>query len=512
MRLGKIQRDALIFVILFSLALIPRVYLLGETTIYPDEISWLVRGKEAFYALKQFNLDFFQYAWWNSTSENEAIGWPISFLSAISLIMFGKGQSGVSLNIMSDYVAGRLPNVLLSSAFIPIFYLLSSRFFSKKIAFLAAILLLLDPTHIALSRWIMHDSFLTTCTFISVITFALGVREKSRKYLMISGLFLSLGFLTKPNGLLPVASWFIVLYLSNKEKVSNFIIASLSFLLFTIVLWPSSWTNPIISIFEYLYRQTQLTQIGINYYFFGESSYNPPSWFYLFQIFVKLPTIITIGLLLFLVYFVRNLNRKNLNFISFFAFFLIFLISISLANIKLGARYALPLWPWIYLAVSYLLIKLISRAKFIFRVVILGLVIASSVFSALKYFPEDYLFYNSLVGGSGNAQKYDLVGLCYGTKEAIKYLNSCYPGTKSLAILGCSNVVAPYYFTGKVTTDWRKDDIVIIENSFKQILSNEEAIKYFNQKIPIFIAKQKDVVVSRVYTNNIRSFTSLCNQ
>lgn len=508
-RLSEGRAITFVFLLLFSLFF--RLYLLGETTIYPDEISWMVRGKEAIYALKQFNLEFFRYSWWNSNIGNEAIGWPISLLSASSLILLGSGQSGVSFNLLQDYIAGRLPVAITSAIFIPLFYLFSSYIFSRKIALLAAALLLLDSTHIGLSRWIIHDAFLATCTFIAVISFTIAVKQQEKYWLVIAGLFLSLGFLTKPNGLLPVVSWLVaMLYLPRiKERFVYLSWAGLSFILFTIILWPSSWINPVFSIFEYLWRQTQLTQIGVNYYFMGTVSNSPPDWFYLFQIWAKLPTLVIFCFLVFLVRLLKNFNlasirlKESLIFLSFLVFCISFLVSISLPNIKLGARYALPLWPWIYLAVASVITSTFTSKMYRFVVLILILL---SLSSAIKYFPENYLFYNSLVGGPKGAQKLDLVSLCYGSRQALDFTKKCKPEVNSVAILGCSNVTAPYYFHGKITTDWQKEKIVIVDNSYAKLLPNVESVEFFKLQTPEKIITLKEAEIARLYKNdpNIR--------
>ena len=505
--------------ILFLIAVFPRLYLLGETEIYPDEISWMVRGKEAVYALKQSNLEFFKYSWWNSTTENESIGWPISLISAISLIVFGKGQSSSSFNLLTDYVAGRLPVALLAAVFIPLYYFLCSYFVSRKTAWLAAILLAIDTTHVGLSRWILHDVFLTTCTFISVTAFAIGIKQRNIYWAIVAGIFLSLGFLTKPNGLLPIIPWMIVVLMSGnlKEGTRHFILGLTYFFLATIIFWPASWVNPISSIFEYLYRQTQLSSIGIRYYFFGESSYAPPNWFYLFQILVKLPTVISLILVasLTLIIFrfsdIKNfLKPENSHVISFAIFCLAFLASISLPNIKLGARYALPLWPWIYLLVSQVFLKYTSSFKERYQLLSIIILVSLSLFSTVKYFPENYLYYNLLVGGPANAQKVDTVGLCAGTKGAVNYITRCFPSVKSIAVLGCGSVVAPYYFKGKISTDYENEQVTIVENSFTQLLPEEPAVKYFKSKTPLFISDKNGAILSRVYSKG-QNFESACD-
>lgn len=518
--MGKIPilfRRHAFFVLLFFIALIPRIYQLDRTTIYPDEVSWMVRSKEALYALKKENLGFFKEGvWWNSKSESESIGIPLSIVSGLSLILLNKDSGSVSSNLFPDYVAARIPGAFFAAVLISLFFIVSRRLFSTKQALLAALLLSLDPVHIGLSRWVINDPFLSFATFFAISLFILGVKKRNQKFIMLSGVSLGLGFLTKPLGLLPVASWVVYCLLvkvSSGQKTKALILSSLSALVTILLLWPSSWFNPIISIFEYVIRQFQLDKIGIAYYFFGQVSINPPWFVYFFGILTRLPLLISLGLVFSLTFAITKIGRK-LSWqklavpFSIFTFCALLLFFVSVSNLNQGVRYVLPLWPWIYLLVAWGYLQALERIKSLaIRRLTLFLLLGGNLISILSYHPEQMFFYNSLLGGAGNAQRYDLVGRCYGIKEAIEFINRCYPGTPSLAILGCSNVTAPYYYHGRITTDWQREKLVVVENSFKQLLPNEDFIKYFDSIQPVYIATQKGAVVSRVYQidGNLRS-------
>ena len=64
----------------------------------------------------------------------------------------------------------RLPTVVLTSIFIAIFYLLLLRLFRPMVALLAALLLALNPFHIALSRVLHHDALSTIFIIISALS------------------------------------------------------------------------------------------------------------------------------------------------------------------------------------------------------------------------------------------------------------------------------------------------------------------------------------------------------
>ncbi len=130
------------------------------------------------------------------------------------------------------------------------------------------------------------------------------------------------------------------------------------------------------------------------------------------------------------------------------------------------------------------------------------MILLSSLKIVIGYSPDYYLFYNKLIGGPSNAQKYDLVGLCSGVKEALKFIDQSYNIHEPIAVIGCSQVLAPYYSSRQITTDWQTSNLVIIENSYKQLMPQSEVIKYYNGKIPIHVVIEKGAILSRIYSKN----------
>src|SRR3990170_349304 len=91
-----------ILVLIYLIALLPRLWQLGATPVYVDEVTWVVKGKEAIYALAKGNLDYFRNrAWWNDRKDTYAIGWPTVLASGLAhVILAGSGQ--YSLHWLDD--------------------------------------------------------------------------------------------------------------------------------------------------------------------------------------------------------------------------------------------------------------------------------------------------------------------------------------------------------------------------------------------------------------------------
>ena len=498
---------SLLLLFLFLVALIPRIYRLSDSEIYPDEVTWTVRSKEVFNNLRGGNFTYFQSAWWNKKEDTEAIAIPLTFIGGLSLRFFGQTVSHHSFKLLSDIDAVRLPVVVLSSLFIVVFFYYLRQIIDSKIAFAVALLLALDPNMLALSRWALNDALLTIFSATGLISYIANVKEK--KISPFPGIFLALAFLTKPNGILPIIAWLIISLLNRDKKAVKLLLVNLVVAASLIyLLWPSMYTNPLY-IVDYFIRQTQLTQSDFRNYFLGVVTNNPPFYYYLFQIGTRIPSLIVVGLLLGILFMaakvtnLKNIKRILLEHSAWFAvviYSIIFYLVISIASKKLGARYILPLWPWIYLASIIVWFKIFKFNKIVLDVFIAVLFLSSS-YTLFNYTPQLYFYYNSLIGGSKNAQNYDLPNLCLGVKSASTFVNN-YPDVTKITYLGCGASIFPYYSNKQITTNLKdKSDLVVVEDSYQRLLPNEDFIESFNLRKPLTIISEKGIILAKIYSN-----------
>ena len=503
----KWVRDLIIIASLFFLTLLPRLYRLSETPLYPDEITWMVRGKETALALRTLDFDYFSDAWWNIKDDTESIAIPLTVSVGFPIIYLGKGQSVLSYNLFQDYIVGRTIVIIISSIFIVVYYLFAQRYFNKKIALLSSLLFLLDPIFTANSKLIMNDIVLTFFLFFSISAYLL-IKNKKLSILLAS-LGLTASFLTKPHGILLLPVFFLQIFFrrkNRKQELKKFIVTLLLFVILISLFWPASWNNPFFAIPEYLLRQVMLTNEGINNYFLGSISENPPFYYYLFQLLTRLPPFIILGFLGYLIIFAKGKNKNylaNKYSVTIFVFISIFLAVASFSPKKLGVRYILPLWPWIYLFAGKTIYFLINRFKYSFlRTGFLLSILIYSLFLAGYYFPYENLYYNVFIGGTKNAQKYDLVGLCSGSKAAVDYVGTCYPETKRVAVLGCGRTTIPYYYPHPFNYDWENENLLIIENHYLQLEKDKEVVEFYNNNYPTYTINIKGANLAHIYARD----------
>lgn len=470
-----IKGDLGLCLILYFVTLLPRLFLLSGTTVYPDEITWMVKGKEFIYALGHFNLDYFANAWWQNTHDAYAIGIPLVFVNGLSHVLFA-GAGKFSLHLFSDIIASRLPGVFIGPLTIPLIYLFGRKFIGKSVGIIAALTYALSPIAMGLDLWVIHDSFLTLFSFLGIYSFL--VAGKDSRYPLLPGIWLALAFLTKPLGLLVVVPWFVIfLHRPNKRFYFTLIIQNLATFWFaTLVLWPASWLSPLTAVPGYLFRQIFLVQSGdpIHNFYLGVQSDNPSWSYYGFQFFARTPEIVVIGFVIAAIifitrFFIGKTKFRKSNLLPLFCYSSIFLLVITLSHLKGGVRYALPLLPWFYLASAWGFTQIIKGKK-----ILISAYLLLSIYPAFLYH-SPYLYYNQFVGGPALARKFDLVGLCFGNQAALTYLDS--QGINgSVGVIGCS-ASAAYHTKRPVVSDLSKADLLIVETAFTQTYDHHGLLK-----------------------------------
>ena len=521
------MKRKLFLLFLIIIALVPRIYGLSEAPIFPDEITWMVRSKESFLALRTFNWDYiFNYfnssnAWWNIQNDTQSIAAPLVAITGPLIAYLGKGQSILSRNILPDFVVARIPIAVANSVFVLILYLFAKKISGKKTAILVAILYSLDPISIAYSRLILNDSLLTI--FIILGLFFFFYIKNERISILLSSLSLALAFLTKPSGILIIVAWFIY-FLLSKNKIEIFKKITLTTILAVIFIqlfWPESWYHPVISIFEYLYRQAGLVSQGTVMYFMGDISRNIPFYYYIYQIFSRMPFYITIGLIFYLTFIIKFIIKNGVSKkilykyrieLSLFIFLLVFFVVVSFSAKKSGVRYVLPLWPLFYISSCWAIVEFFKLLKnrMIVKKTILMIIFVFGLYNVISYYPNYDYYYSKLIGGPKNAQKHVLVGLCYGAKESVEYIKMCFPEVSSFAYIGCSRTVVPYYYSGRVTNDWEREDIVVVEESYRILGPDTEEVNHFKNVMPKIIIEENGATLSRLYLNN-QNLRDMCN-
>lgn len=459
--------------LLFIVAFIPRIIGISSHSLFPDEITWMVRSKEVYANVRSGAWENFERGWWLNKGDTEAIGLPLTFLGGISMAFLTPGYNRYSINVTDDFVAVRLPAVVIGSLYVPVLYFLLAKYINEKKAFFASLLLAIDPIYLALSRLNINDLFLMIFSSMGLLIYFYNKRYSTA---VLSAFFTSLAIITKPQGFLIIITVAVVSIIiqikKRKLEIKRILIYLLSVIFFTILLFPYLWHNPLAKMYSYVMSQIELVGSGHLTFFNGQITSNPP-WYYYFAIFpFRIPEGVLFGLVVGLFTGVNSLKNKFAKdkILTFgLVYSVLFLLVISLSDKKLGIRYLFGIWPYIYLISVFGIFYLSEKIKDRLNPLFLSIIFSFSLFSLIKFYPSYGLFHNMLI----KPEKFQLlesVALCDSVKPAIEYLEtSLYHGV-TMMYPGCDSEIN--YYTG--FTIYRRHDVsskpelIILDNHYNQ--------------------------------------------
>ncbi|MFN8456212.1 MAG: glycosyltransferase family 39 protein [Anaerolineae bacterium] len=286
----------------------------------------------------------------------------------------------------------RLPIVLLNTVLALVILWAVWRLFGWRVAVVSGILIALDPFYLSDSRVNRAEAVITGLMTLSILALSFYQRRPRWRYVIISGIFGGLSFLTKIQALaiLPAIGLvgLIIFYGRMKAEAGRRKLSSLitcprflgvhlsSFLWFGFVwtmaacltwllLWPAMWVTPLDTlslVYDYATRKVGIE--GVNLFFMGQTyaDSDPGPIFYPFALLMRITPLALVGLtfyvLRFTFYVVRELTEhaprttpKEDNppvsaqpALILLIFILIYALVMTLGSHKQD-RYLLPIFP-----------------------------------------------------------------------------------------------------------------------------------------------------------------------
>jgi len=386
----------------------------------------------------------------------------------------------------------RLPTAVLTSLFVGLFYLLLTRLFKADTALLAALLLALNPFHVALSRVLHHDALSTIFMIISALSAIIyfGV-DRRRRWLILAGGMAGLTMLTKSTGffLIPytglLALWSLaarwaraeVRFLPALRATIGEGLIWLGLTVFTFwAVWPAMWVIPL-QVLNTIYT------IGFKYasgghakgvLFFGQVFQDPGPFFYPVTWLFRTNFWAMLGALAAAGLAVGALRRRSspqlrlkgwldklsprgfddrtglLLWVGAFLFF--FSLAMILGE-KKQDRYLLPVYPMLDLVAAVGLLALLKRIPLFQRPQVqphlrrawLMAVVMVNLALLLPRYPYYFTSYNPLLGGLKTASRVITVGWGEGLNLAAAYLNAKPEAEKLRVSTWYGSTFAPFF-------------------------------------------------------------------
>ncbi|TEU18963.1 MAG: phospholipid carrier-dependent glycosyltransferase [Anaerolineales bacterium] len=560
---GNWRRSLGISVALFLLTLVPRVVGL-DIFITPDEPRWMNRSAsflEAVLAGDFIHTIHSGYAtpggvttkWCGSAGIvakylllclNPSVEMEAS-QHADNLREFLRWLQSNPHNHLEIMATVRWPIALIVSCSVVGIYLLARELFAERVALLGAILLALEPFHLALSRVLHLDALVTSFMALSTLSLAICLkRSRLSPLLIFSGIAAGLGVATKVSALflVPFAGLMaLAVYLADvgitkdegqamAQKWRKALHLALILAVWTGVagltltlVWPAMWVDPLAALQRLLGSSSELAEAGHPQFFLGRVTDDPGPWFFPVVFLFKVSPLTLLGVVAGLPVILRKgRNREGWQLLWLWAYACLFAAFISLSPKKLD-RYLLPIFPAMTLLAAAGLwelaemlqqrtLALLNRwATGATNLLPLGCLILQALF-LFPHYPYYFTFYNPALGGLRQASRVILVGWEEGLEKAAHYLNEkegiedkrvqswyAFLGFNTL-FRGRSRDLGPKWHSAKNIWLWYESDYVVFYiNQVQRELPDARTVAFFRSLEPEYTVRLKGLEYAWVY-------------
>jgi hypothetical protein len=264
--LMKNRNEILIYISLIVVFLAPRLTGI-DSFVTLDEASWLSQGANFYYALGQREFE-------NTVYEYQPAVTTMSIIT-FAMILYFPEYRGLGQGYL-DYEKGRLDPFMYGAGYDPLvlltysriiqvfillvlfllFYFLLQKFVPKWVAAFTAVFISFDPFFLGHTRMMDHEAMVAMFVFVSILAFAVYLRDRKLFFLLLSGVAAGFAQLTKSSSIAMLAAIGILLLIQihqerqqgwgraffNNTKVFGIWFAALvaAYILF----WPGMWVAP----------------------------------------------------------------------------------------------------------------------------------------------------------------------------------------------------------------------------------------------------------------------------
>ena len=395
-----------------------------------------------------------------------------------------------------------------------------------------------DPFHLALTRILHLDGFLSNFMFLAMLGLFHFWKKKRISSLLLSGACSALSWLTKSPGLflLPFIGSLILMMIywevkpHRKKDWQNFFVQltkvfsiwGASALFVSLLFWPALLSDPVRVIHLVLLKGFQAAQEGHEQALFYKGIIYPTGqlsvrvWdFYPINFLWRTTPVIILGLILFVMVIFNRKAMDGDNHISIvvaglWLFGLGFMFFMNLGDKKFD-RYILPVFPPLDLlaGIGYaVLAKMIFQkgfGKFLAPAILL-VAVGLQAFSSISLFPYMVSYYNPLLGGPTRAVAIMDVGEGEGLELAAEYLNQKADAEKLQVFAWYATGCFSYFFDG-ITRQIRPEE----RQTTKRLQTLQKAdyvVIYINQEQrglgKFYLDYVKDLPIEkRIFINQI---------
>ncbi|MBN8654323.1 MAG: glycosyltransferase family 39 protein [Anaerolineae bacterium] len=482
----KNRNEILIYISLIVVFLAPRLTGI-DSFVTLDEASWLSQGANFYYALGQREFE-------NTVYEYQPAVTTMSIIT-FAMILYFPEYRGLGQGYL-DYEKGRLDPFMYGAGYDPLvlltysriiqvfillvlfllFYFLLQKFVPKWVAAFTAVFISFDPFFLGHTRMMDHEAMVAMFVFVSILAFAVYLRDRKLFFLLLSGVAAGFAQLTKSSSIAMLAAIGILLLIQihqerqqgwgraffNNTKVFGIWFAALvaAYVLF----WPGMWVAPgkmlytvFGNAFSYAFQGARLTITEeLQPAQFSLESNAAGIWDVAKVLLYRITPLTWLGILFGLT-FRFNPNRElirpyQLLLTLTMSTAIAFILMIGIAQGRNSPHYILSSYfalnllaglGWVH-AFQWLAARFAKQQLQFIVLVVLSLQIAS----ALAYFPYYFTYRNPILYAAGWYNDNPEFPYGEGLELAAKYLKSIPGAEESTALVYYSRGCFSYYYPG----------------------------------------------------------------
>jgi hypothetical protein len=486
-------------------------------------------------------------------------GWAAGAAPGLGLADF---VGAVLRSPVESVALGRLLVVLVVSLGLVAFYLLARRLVGtypaaggENSAFVAALLLALDPYILSYSRLLHNDILMAVFMTLSLLALLVYFRRESRGFLLLSGAMGGLALVTKTQALnLPAFVVLAVLLWRWRRPPKALAALAVWFAVAALVFWacwPAMWADPLGTVGKTVTRFSTEMQKGYGNrgtYFMDTISDDPGPLFYPLVFAFKGTLLLHLGLAAGLVWLLRGtpgaaeadggstLSRLRRRWIGsgedaperaallvLGAYALLYMLAAFISAQK-SPRYFLPVYPVLALLAARGLLWLASidfrnlwrsaasslqpPASNLQSPIAVTALLLQGALIVLLYHPYYFTYYNPLFGGGEQAARVMMIGWGEGLDRAARYLNGK-PQAEKLGAASWYEWDFGSFFKGKTyplvdqEAALRADYVIFYVNQVQRRIPNEHFVSYFRQREPEQVITMKGIEYAWIYAGPV---------
>ncbi len=417
----------------------------------------------------------------------------------------------------------RLPIVLLNTLLALAVVGAVWKLFGQQIAIISGVLIALDPFYLSDSRVNRAEALITGLMTLCVLFLIFYYQKKQFRYVLLSGIFGGLSFLTKIQALaiLPAIALagLLIVWLDDTHrppaaKIRQLLVMGLGWALAAAVtwvaLWPAMWVIPLDTLtLVYNYATRKVGAEGVKLFFMGETyeDIDPGAIFYPLVFLMRTTPLALLGLIAAAVWRWRNRPAlpPGLPVAAGSAILLIFVLAYALVMTQ-GShkqdRYLMPIflgldilaavglnfaWEWLKPKLEARWSQTLSPR--LAGAILLAAVVIGQWLTVAPHHPYYYSYFNPLFGGGQTAAQTMRIGWGEGMDLAGAYL-AAKPNAKQLVVSSrfTHNMLG---FPGELISlggdgRWTKADYIVlyIQQVQRRLDPSPEFLDYFQAKPP----------------------------